>query len=150
MFGLFQVLSFPQKYQTQISRKEGEISQPFLCKALCLGSSAGSTANTAGRCPLESQSHISLHSFTSTKSATTYSLSRDPPHVFLSHHFQLLLLPYIRPLSRISPLSVAVLPKYAEPRADVKGGFIPLCQLYLMHRSHPALNTEPCFSVQKH
>jgi len=60
------------------------------------------------------------------------------------------LLPYIRPLSRISPHSLAVLPKYTEPAAGMKDGCIPLCQLYLMYRSHPALNTESCFSAQKH
>lgn len=35
-------------------------------------------------------------------------------------------------------------------RADVKDGFIPLCQLYLMHRYHPALNTDSYFSTQNH
>lgn len=72
-------------------------------------------------------------------SATTSSPSRDPPHVFLLSLPSPALLPYIGPSSRISPLSLAVLPKYTEPRAVVKDGLIPLCQLYLMHRSHPAL-----------
>lgn len=35
-------------------------------------------------------------------------------------------------------------------RADVRDGFIPLCQLYLMHRYHPVLNIESYFSTQNH